>query len=148
MEWDQTAMSESFFLSNMSPQLASFNRYIWKDLEADVRDSAKTNGKIHIVTGPIFGENYPLLATIGENNVSVPSHYYKVVLDYTQPGIKGIGFILANESSDEPLSTFAKTIDEVEIETGIDFYHMLPDSIEEEVESSMDLDDWFGLLFD
>ena len=32
--------------------------------------------------------------------------------------------------------------------TGIDFYHMLPDSIEEEVESSMDLDDWFGLLFD
>ena len=148
MEWDQTAMSESFFLSNMSPQLASFNRYIWKDLEADVRDSAKTNGKIHIVTGPIFGEGYPPLATIGENNVSVPSHYYKVVLDYTQPGIKGIGFILANESSDEPLSTFAKTIDEVEIETGIDFYHMLPDSIEEEVESSMDLDDWFGLLFD
>ena len=88
------------------------------------------------------------MATIGESNVSVPSHYYKVILDYTQPSIKGIGFILPNESSDEALSTFAKTIDEVENETGIDFYHMLPDSIEEEVESNMDLGDWFTLLFD
>ena len=148
MEWDHTAMSESFFLSNMSPQLAGFNRYIWKDLEADIRDAAKTNGKIHIVTGPVFGDAYPILDTIGENNVSVPSHYYKVVLDYTQPTIKAIGFILANESSDQPLSSFAKSVDEVEQETGIDFFHMLPDSIEDSIESTINLDDWFGYLFE
>mgnify|MGYP001357767582 CR=1 FL=1 len=148
MEWDETVMSESFFLSNMSPQLAGFNRYIWKDLEADVRDAAKTNGKIHIVTGPVFGENYPILGTIGENNVSVPSHYYKVVLDYTEPVIKAIGFILANESSDQALSSFAKSIDEVEQETGINFFHMLPDSIENDIESTVNLNDWFGYLFE
>ena len=32
MKWSTTAMSESFFMSNMSPQLPGFNRGIWKKL--------------------------------------------------------------------------------------------------------------------
>ena len=139
MKWSSTAMSESFFMSNMSPQHPSFNRGIWKKLESTVRNWAVDNGMIYIVTGPILTGNYK---TIGHNNVSVPDYYYKVILDYSEPEIKGIGFILSNQKSKSSLQSFAVTIDEVERKTGIDFYHALPDGIEEQIESTIDINKW------
>ena len=44
------------------------------------------------------------------NKVFIPDYYYKVILDYTDPEIKGIGFILPNKSSQEPLQAYAVTI--------------------------------------
>ena len=139
MKWSSTAMSESFFMSNMSPQHPSFNRGIWKKLESTVRNWAVDNGMIYIVTGPILTGNYK---TIGHNDVSVPDYYYKVILDYSEPEIKGIGFILSNQKSKSSLQSFAVTIDEVERKTGIDFYHALPDGIEEQIESTIDINKW------
>ncbi len=92
MKWSDQVMSASFFMSNMSPQDPSFNRGIWKKLEERVRIWAVENDKILIATGPIFSGEYN---TIGKNKVAVPTHYYKVIIDYTQPELKGIGFILA-----------------------------------------------------
>lgn len=40
------------------------------------------------------------------------------------------------------MQSFAVTIDEVERKTGIDFYHALPDGIEEKIESSIDVSKW------
>ena len=139
MKRSSTAMSESFFMSNMSPQHPSFNRGIWKKLESTVRNWAVDDGMIYIVTGPILTGNYK---TIGHNNVSVPDYYYKVILDYSEPEIKGIGFILSNQKSKSSLQSFAVTIDEVERKTGIDFYHALPDGIEEQIESTIDINKW------
>ena len=126
-------------MSNMSPQKPGFNRGIWKKLEGSVRNWAVDNGEIYIVTGPILTGSYP---TIGYNKVSVPSYYYKVILDYREPDIKGIGFILPNEKSSSSLQSFAVTIDEVERRTGIDFYYSLPDDIEEQIESIVDISKW------
>ena len=50
-------MSESFYLSNMSPQEASFNRGGWKKLEEQVRTWCLKENKLYIVTGPIFQNN-------------------------------------------------------------------------------------------
>ena len=140
MKWSDQAMSESFFMSNMSPQNPSFNRGIWKKLEDLVREWAVENDKILIATGPIFqGSSYK---TMGANNVAVPTHYYKVILDYTQPELKGIGFILANEKGSNYLQEYAYSIDQVEKVTGIDFFYQLPDDIEESLESQLDLQQW------
>lgn len=139
MGWSEKTMEESFYFSNMSPQLPGFNRGIWKKLEELVRDWAIENDTISIVTGPVLTDGLP---TIGENKVSIPKYYYKVILDYTEPGIHGIGFILANESSNEPLQNFAVTIDSVENLTGIDFFPLLPDSQEELIESTLCIDCW------
>ena len=139
MKWSVQVMSESFFMSNMSPQVPSFNRGIWKELEEKVRDWAVENEKILIATGPIYQGEYK---TIGSNQVAVPTHYYKVILDYTDPDLKGIGFILANEKGDKPLQAYSYTIDEVEKATGIDFFYQLPDDIEERLESGLDLQKW------
>jgi len=138
-KWSSTVMSESFFMSNMSPQHPSFNRGIWKKLEGSVRNWADDNGEIHVVTGPILIGQF---STIGYNEVSIPNYYYKVILDYREPELKGIGFILPNQKSKSSLQSFAVSIDEVERKTGIDFYYALPDGIEKLIESSIDVSKW------
>ena len=54
MKWAPEAMSESFLMSNMSPQDPGFNRGIWKKLEGLIRDWAVDNEEIYVVTGPIL----------------------------------------------------------------------------------------------
>lgn len=139
MGWSQTAMAESFYYSNMSPQSPSFNRGIWKKLEELVRNWAIENNNVYIVTGPVLS---PGLKTIGPNKVSVPHYYYKVILDYTNPEVKGIGFILPNEASSKPLQTYAVTIDSVEKVTGLDFFPKLPNTQEQFIESSICISCW------
>lgn len=123
MGWSTTTMEESFYFSNMSPQNPSFNRGIWKKLETQVRTWANEHEAIYVVTGPVLSDGLP---TIGPNEVSVPKYYYKVILDCTEPGMHGIGFILPNAPSKLPLSSFAVTIDSVEKITGLDFFPALP----------------------
>jgi len=103
MKWDSVAMSESFYLSNISPQKPGFNRGIWKKLENQVRIWAKDNELLYIVTGGVLESD---LSTIGNNKVSIPKYFYKVILDYKEPEIKAIGFILPNEPSKLNISNF------------------------------------------
>lgn len=139
MGWSSIAMSESFYYSNMSPQEPSFNRGIWKRLEKVVRNWAVENDTIYIVTGPVLTDN---LLTIGANKVTVPKYFYKVILDYSKPIIKGIGFIIGNSGSNEPLQNYAVTIDSVENFTGIDFFPLLPDDQEKLIEEKYCLECW------
>lgn len=139
MAWSKITMNESFYYSNMSPQTPSFNRGVWKKLEELVRNWATTHDTIYVVTGPVFTES---MTTIGKNNVAVPKYYYKVILDYKQNRKQGIGFLLPNEASSLSLANFVVTIDSVEKATGIDFYHILEDKIEEAIESKSDFERW------
>lgn len=139
MGWSSSAMAESFYYSNMSPQTPSFNRGVWKNLEELVRTWAIENNTIYIVTGPVLVNG---LQTIGGNKVSVPNYYYKVILDYSEPGIKGIGFILPNRESKEPLQNYAVSIDSVEKFTGIDFFPLLQDEQEESIEKTLCIKCW------
>ncbi len=140
LSWSEEAMGDSFYLSNMSPQEPQFNRGIWSTLEATVRNFADTEGEVYVVTGPILTDGP--YKTIGKNKVSVPKHYYKVILDYAEPDFKAIGFILPNEGSDKRLESFATTVNEVEQLTNLDFFPLLPDKLEENLESSFSVTDW------
>lgn len=139
MGWSATVMAESFYYSNMSPQTPSFNRGVWKRLEELVRTWAIENNSVYIVTGPVLTSG---LTTIGSNKVSVPAYYCKVILDYTEPSIKGIGFIIPNTGSSEPLQQFAVSIDSVEKFTGIDFFFSLPDEQEDLIEKTLCVKCW------
>ncbi len=136
----EEAMSGSFYMSNMSPQEPSFNRGIWATLEAVVRNIANVDRAVYVVTGPVLTDGP--YKTIGRNEVSVPNRYYKVILDYEEPTLKAIGFVLPNKDSKRDVSEFALTVREVEELTGLDFFHRLPDHIEEELETSLDLTLW------
>ncbi len=132
-------MVESFYLSNMSPQDPGFNRGIWSKLEKQVRQWAIDNKAVYVVTGTVLSKGFQ---TIGSNGIAVPSRFYKVILDFTGTEIKGIGFIMANEGSKEPLQHFAVTIDSVERVTGTDFFFQLPDDQEKSIEGKVDISKW------
>ena len=139
MGWSEQSMHESFYYSNMSPQVPGFNRGIWKHLEEQVRQWAIDNQSIYVVTGPLFSENLP---TIGTNKVSVPRYYFKVLLDYSEPSLKAIGFIIPNASSELSLRVYAVSIDSVEKVTGLDFFPVLPDVEENRIEKTLCVDCW------
>lgn len=137
-----TAMSESFYLSNISPQKASFNRGIWKTLEGKVSYWSSFNDSIYVVTGPIL--DHPI-ETIGENKVSVPRAFYKTLLAFKKGKMKAIAFILPNEKSDKSIYSYAVPIDKVEEVTGIDFYYNLEKKIQDSLEANINLKTWISI---
>jgi endonuclease G len=96
MCYSYQTMAESFYLSNMAPQDPGFNRGIWSKLEAQVRQWAVDDRAVYVVTGTVLTKGLP---TIGNNRITVPAYFYKVILDYTEPEIKGIAFIMPNQGS-------------------------------------------------
>lgn len=139
-KWSVEAMSDTFYLSNMSPQEGSLNRGMWADLEAIVRQFAVDNEKVYVVTGPVLTDGP--YKTIGTNKVSVPNQYYKVILDYTDPDIKAIGFVLPNSKPEGKIQDYAVSVNHVEKLTGIDFFPSLPDEIEESIEENFNVNSW------
>lgn len=138
-KWKWKAMVESFYMTNICPQNHNLNRGDWKELEEMCREWAKKEGKIYIVCGPVlYGTGH---RTIGEHHVAVPDAFFKVVLAVGRHA-KAIGFVCPNVSGNKPIRSYAKTVDEVEHMTGIDFFPALPDDLEEKVEAAYDWDDW------
>jgi endonuclease G, mitochondrial len=137
---DSVAMSESFLMSNMSPQVPSFNRGVWKRLENQVRKWVEQYGKLIIVSGGVLTDSLP---KIGANEVSVPQNFYKIIFSVSEPKARMIGFIIPNAKSSATLNSFAVPIDSIEAITGLDFFPTLPDSIENVLEGSVKEKDWF-----
>ncbi len=139
MGFSPVAMGESFFMSNISPQVPEFNRGIWKELETTVREWAKKEKKLLVVTGPVFKD---LKGSIGQEEVAVPGYFYKVILDMTDSP-RLIAFLMPNAGSDRPLTDFAVPADELEKLTGLDFFSQLPEDQENRLEAAVQLAGWF-----
>lgn len=140
MKWDTEAMNETFYMSNMTPQLPGFNRGIWKKLEDQVREWAVELGEIYVVTGVVAEEG---LETIGiHHDVAVPKYFYKIVMEYTEHEKKAIAFLLPNESSTTMLPAYVVPIDSIETLTRINFFPSLSDSLKHRLEDTVHLSDW------
>lgn len=138
MKINDNAMSETFYMTNMSPQAPYFNRGIWKNLEALVRDWSLKEEKLYIATGPVFRSNK---GKIGKNEITIPGYYYKVIYDPTDTP-KMIAFVLPNEKSSLPFENFVVSVDSVEYLTNIDFFPNLPDEIETKLEHQSNYKLW------
>ena len=139
MSFSVKTMSESFYMSNMSPQAPQFNRGIWSKLEKQVRHFATKEKRIVVVTGPILPVEKTI--TIGANRVTVPQYYYKVIYDTTPPE-KMIGFVLPNKGSKADLRSFVVTVDRVEELTGLDFFSTVEQPKQEQLESTITVENW------
>ena len=139
MKWDKQAMIESFYMTNICPQVHALNAGLWNSLESRVRSWARKDSAVVVVCGPIVPQE-PM--TIGQNRVAVPEYFYKVISSPYSTTPRGIAFILPNEDCDMPLYKYAVTIDSVENVTGIDFLYNLPDSLENYIEQNFDLKAW------
>lgn len=139
MKWNRQAMIESFYLSNICPQNNNLNGGDWRILEEKVRSWAEQYGTIYVVCGPVMADKYK---TIGENRVAVPAGFFKVLLRKTHNGYTAIGYFMKNEAGHKKLFTYAMSVSDIEILTGIDFFPSLPNRIEKEVEERFYLTDW------
>ena len=131
---------ETFYTSNVSPQLHSFNGKIWNRLEQKIRQWVNNNNGVYVITGPVLKNDLP---TIGAEKVIVPSHFYKVILSNDLS--KMIAFLLPHNDNIEnyPLKSFVISTDKLEKLTAIDFYPQLNDSLESKLEKSSNWHDWF-----
>ncbi len=138
-KWSEQAMQESNLLTNICPQHASLNSGVWNVIERNCRDWAQKYGDLYIVCGPIYlNQSHE---TIGYNEIVVPEAFFKVILCLTDEP-KAIGFVVRNNAGKKKRDQFINTIDDVERITKIDFFPALPDSIESDVESKADIDEW------
>lgn len=131
------AFEETFYTSNISPQLHSFNDGVWNRLEQKVRYWAKKYDGLYVVTGGVLSDN---LKTIGEEKVAVPNYFYKILM--TKDKKKMIGFLVPHEDSEKALYEFVMDVDTIEKLTGIDFFPKLPDTVENKMEQSNDYKEW------
>ena len=134
MKYNSNSMSESFYMSNISPQSPGFNRGVWKKIENQFRTWAYEYGELIIVTGPVLNGDY--IETIGFNEVTVPQWFYKVAIDpdYYE---RNIAFVIENQSSSENINSFVVSVDYLEEFSGLDFFHNLPNDVEESIESTI-----------
>lgn len=139
--WSKKALSQSYLYSNMSPQLAAFNREKWGELEDILRGYIYNHPttQLYVVTGPILHDSLPKIER-SINKVSIPEYFYKVVVDLTHQ--KAIGFIMPNQKINYPLNNYAVSINEVETATGIDFFHQIEDALEDALEKQNVIKDW------
>ena len=139
MKYTSTSMSESFFMSNMSPQTPSFNRQIWRKIESQFRSWGHEYEKVIIVTGPVLNGDY--LGTIGSNGVTVPRYYYKVAIDPDNLE-RNIAVLIENKGSSASIQSFVVSIDSLESLTGINFFYKLDDAVETRIESTKHINLW------
>lgn len=139
MGWSKEAMAECFYLSNMIPQSNKMNQVIWSRLEGKVRKWAINRNAVYVFTGPIYEGG--ILKTIGDNEVAVPSHVYKIVYDPQKK--EAIAFIMPNIpllTKDMPI--FITTIREVEEKTGLNFLSKLSKKMQDKIETTKADDLW------
>jgi len=143
MKWDNEAMAETFYMTNICPQVKSLNTGTWKRLEEKCRYWAQIDGQLFIVCGPVI-DGDPI-EYIGDSKVYVPREFFKVILSpYSNPA-RGIGFIIPNGKVKGGMQECAVPIDSVEALTGHDFFASLPDDIENEVEAQCNFHYWSTL---
>lgn len=124
--------SETFLLSNMSPQVPSFNSGIWKDLELAVRklNDRKKILETYVISGPIFYFDQAV-KVIGENDdnevsLPIPHAYFKSVLTEDKRGsLKMWSFILDNRKTSKSIQSFLVPTKKVEKLSGLFLWEQL-----------------------
>lgn len=127
----QETLQDTFFLSNISPQVPVFNRIFWSKFEKYIRELTQNYHVIEIFTGPLYlpvkgkdGRKWVKYEVIGESNVAVPTHFYKVLVMHSQKESEVQAYILPNNEFDNsiPLSQFKTTIEDVQKAAGVIFF--------------------------
>jgi len=161
------ANEQTFYYSNMSPQLKDFNGGFWRKLETRVQTWGRSTAdgvydKVYVTKGGTLNKllkNFKGTTVDGGtpttdangftiHGLACPEYYFMAVLSQKDDVFHAIAFLVPhkegmtrNPSSDE-LKEYVVSVDKLEEETGIDFFCNLPDVLENEVEAACNLNDW------
>ena len=157
--YNQKANVQTFYLTNMQPQVNGFNAGVWANMERFVRNQTKVNGKpgqigydyladtLYVCKGGTIDKYSNIAHNIGSGNnrIPVPKYFYMALLSRNTQGYKAMAFWIEHKVSSDGGQTLKKyiiSVDELEQRTGIDFFCNLPDDIEEQVERNVVPDSW------
>ena len=141
---------QTFYGTNMTPQMGSLNQKGWAALEGNVRDWSRQFDTLYVVTGCLVEGSTKVAYDNDNKAVTVPTAYFKALLGYKKDltiatstaGYMAIGFYYPHEAYSGDHMEKAMTIDELERKTGMDFFVNLPpkvgQSIADKVESVKD----------
>ncbi len=141
LKWDETAMRQSFMMTNISPMHRSLNENGWAKLEEKVREWTMRDSALLVFAGPVVGQGD---TTMTNGRVTVPHAYYKVIMAPCTRPMRVIAFIYPNGYSGGPLSKYAVSVDEVERRTGLDFFPTLTGEEQQWLESTANIDAWLN----
>ena len=144
----QDANEQTYYLSNMQPQVHGFNAGVWENMESQLRNvwnASSYRDILYVCKGGTI-DNASQIAGYAKNKLIVPKYFFAAILAVKNGQYKAIGLWFEHKSNtDKNLSNYVVSIDELEKLTGIDFFCNLPDSIENKVESATKaemLSDW------
>ena len=149
--WSTEANYQTFYMTNMSPQLRNFNSGIWADFENKLRDKCKDvtfADTVYVVKGGTIAAGQTIGNVVRSNGkvVRVPKYYFMAFMRRRYGTFDAIGVWLEHRTytsaERKDLSAYLVSIDQLEKETGIDFFHNLPDATEESVEASFNKTLW------
>ena len=129
----KAANEQTFYGSNIMPQLDEHNEGIWNRLESHIRKIAENADTLYVVTGCITEGSNELTTDSDGKVITVPVAFYKAVLRY-EAGVpwSGAAFYTEHKSygrNNDDLKAVSMSIDELEKKTGIDFFVNLPHAI-------------------
>ncbi|HEX9940426.1 MAG TPA: DNA/RNA non-specific endonuclease [Thermoanaerobaculia bacterium] len=144
----QQLKDETFFLSNMAPQKGALNQKVWAEIEHKVRGWVEAGlvPTAWIITGGFFydpaeededsADGLILFNQIGPGLVSVPTHFYKIVVTKDGENWRAVAFVLENRGYSQPyrFEEYLEPVDWIEERTGLDFLPDLDPLAEPEVE--------------
>ena len=138
--YGEDAQLETFLLSNICPQKPNLNRKVWEHLEAtEADDYANRFEEIWVIDGPIFNDPPEKLPA----GVDVPRAFFKILVDEVAGRPRMLAFIMPQGvKGDEKPRAFLTSVQEIEKETGLDFFSDLPKEEEQKLEAETARDMW------
>lgn len=135
MKLNRQSMSQTFYMTNMSPQRPQLNQNTWAKIENRIRQQVRTFGTAHVVTAPVLQADLPRI----RSGVSVPEFYYKLAY-FPEAGFMEAYWVENRSYKGTPIAQLRVSVREVEDLTGFDFYSELPADLQEELETRQGLD--------
>ena len=110
---DKVGMDESFYFSNMTPQVPQLNRGVWKSLETEVRETAAVADSVKVWMGSV-GESKKV------GKLSIPTQCWKVI--YIKKSGQYFAWIFPNTiPKDKTVRTYEVKVADVEKLSGLKF---------------------------
>jgi endonuclease G len=142
--YGREGQADSFLMTNITPQKAKLNQQLWQRLEeTEIKHFAKVFGKVWVVTGPVFSGTVERLSS--DWTVEIPDAFFKIYITEAAPGKPpmALAFLVPQTvNGHEPLTQFVTSIDNIEMQTGIDFFAGLDDRTEARVEAAIEPQPW------
>lgn len=138
---------QTFYGSNMTPQLNAHNEGIWQTLESKVRTLANTSDTTYVVTGCVVDGSTTFTQDSDGKKMTVPVGYYKVLLRYSKSSTISTWAAMAfytehkSYSGSTSLRSLAMSVDELEEMLGMDFFVNLPEKLGEERAAALEAED-------